>query len=588
MQSQKISLFVLSFFCIASAGAVSTSSCRALPGDHSWPSATEWNSLNHTVDGRLIATVPIGSPCHDPHYNPTECAYVKANLDNPSLHYNTSSSVLTPYFAILGNQSCNPYSPQSSPCFMGNYVSYAVNVSKSEDVIAAIKFAKTHNIRFVIRNTGHDYLGKSTGAGALAVWTHHLKNISFSHWSSDHYTGKAMTIGAGVQVFEALEATHAEGLVTVGGACPSVGLAGGYTQGGGHSPISSNFGMAADQTLSWEVVTASGEVVTASRTENTDLYWALSGGGGGTYGVVLSLTVRAYPGAIFSGASLVFSRSGGNTNNETFWAGVEAFHSHLPAIVDAGVWVLYMLSSTAFRIKTLSAYNKTQDDVQALLGDFTSTLTTLGIKYEVAYTEHPSYIDHYDRYFGPLPYGLDNEANGAGTIYTAGSRLIPRSVIRENNKAYVAVLRNITDSGLPYTGLALNVSSPHITSTADNALLPAWRDTLLVAFMTTKWNYTASLSDMVADQLQIVNDILPQFEALTPGGAAYMNEDTFRQTNWQHTFFGKKYSKLLGIKNKWDPDHLFYATTAVGSEAWSVAENGRMCRTGNTTSVPVV
>lgn len=82
-------------------------------------------------------------------------------------------------------------------------------------------------------------------------------------------------LGAGVQGYEMLQAATALGRVAVGGECPTVGVAGGYTKGGGHSAISTNFGLAADQTLSFDVVTASGELVTASKTENSDLYWAL-------------------------------------------------------------------------------------------------------------------------------------------------------------------------------------------------------------------------------------------------------------------------------------------------------------------------
>ncbi|KAG4032586.1 hypothetical protein MFRU_006g00560 [Monilinia fructicola] len=582
MASRKMLFLFFTFFYAISAQTARNSTCKALPGDRSWPSTADWNSLNHTVDGRLVATVPIASPCHDPNYNSAECAYLQANWGNPSLHFNSSSSLMSPYFTILGNQSCTPYSPESSPCLLGSYVDFAVNVSKPEDIISAIQFAKTHNIRFVIRNTGHDYLGKSTGAGALAVWTHHLKDISFSDWSSDYYTGKAMTIGAGTQGFEALEAANAAGFVTVGGECPTVGVAGGYTQGGGHSALSSNFGLGADQTLSWEVVTAGGELVTASRTQNTDLYWALSGGGGGTYGVVVSLTVRVYPDTTVSGASLSFPASSSNTTNETFWTAVEAFHSHLPAIVDAGTMVGYGVSLEGFSIIGLHAYNKTRADVQTLLGDFLNVLTTLGINYTVVYTEHSTYLDHYNHYFGPLPYGSSEGIFSVG-INTGGGRLIPRSVIQEDNKAFVATIRNVVNSNVPYTGVAVNVSSPHITSTVDNALLPAWRDAIIHVIMATAWNYSAPVSEMVADQYYMVDDIIPQFEALTPGGGAYMNEANFRQPNWQEAFFGKNYDRLLGIKNKWDPEHLFYATTAVGSEAWSIAADGRMCRTGNTT-----
>lgn len=65
----------------------------------------------------------------------------------------SSSSIMQTYFA---NDSCDPFSLEASPCLMGNYVDYAVNVSSANDVIAAINFAKKNNIRFVIRNTGHE------------------------------------------------------------------------------------------------------------------------------------------------------------------------------------------------------------------------------------------------------------------------------------------------------------------------------------------------------------------------------------------------------------------------------------------------
>lgn len=219
-------------------------------------------------------------------------------------------------------------------------------MSSADDVIATIAFAREHDIRFVVRNTGHDYLGRSTGAGALAVWTHHLKGIEFLDWSDPaaDYTGKAVRLGAGVQGSDILAAAHDEGLVVVTGECPSVGIAGGYTQGGGHSALATSFGLSADNTLEWEVVTADGELLTASPSENSDLYWALSGGGGGTYAVVLSMTVKAHPDAYVTGAELTFSAAGSGISNDTFDGAVDAFHTALPAMVDAGSLVLYFVS----------------------------------------------------------------------------------------------------------------------------------------------------------------------------------------------------------------------------------------------------
>lgn len=139
--------------------------------------------------------------------------------------YNSSSSVMSPLFA---NESCDPFTARESQCVLGTYVQYAVDVSCENDVVNTLAFVQENNIRLVIRNTGHDYNGKSTGAGALAIWTHHLKDIVVFDYETSHYTGKAMKMGAGVQAFEAYEAAHEENLAIVGGECPTVGLAGGY------------------------------------------------------------------------------------------------------------------------------------------------------------------------------------------------------------------------------------------------------------------------------------------------------------------------------------------------------------------------
>jgi FAD/FMN-containing dehydrogenase len=224
------------------------------------------------------------------------------------------------------NNSCNPFADRSSPCEIGNLVSYAVNVSTTSEVADTIKFASDHNVRLVVRNTGHDFVGRSTGAGGLAVWIHHLKDLEIIESvevQGDEgagelsYQGPALKMGSGVQGFEAESFASNAGFIVVGGYCPSVGIAGGYTQGGGHSPLGSQFGMAADQTLEFEVFTANGSVVTASPSENSDLYWALSGGGPGTYGVVTSVTVRAYPDLPVGGAFVTISNDLSSSNVST-------------------------------------------------------------------------------------------------------------------------------------------------------------------------------------------------------------------------------------------------------------------------------
>lgn len=66
---------------------------------------------------------------------------------------NSSSSLMAPLFA---NQSCDPFTSESSACKLGNYVSYAINVTCVDDIVAGVQFASKHDVRFVIRNTGHE------------------------------------------------------------------------------------------------------------------------------------------------------------------------------------------------------------------------------------------------------------------------------------------------------------------------------------------------------------------------------------------------------------------------------------------------
>ncbi|KAG4441556.1 hypothetical protein IFR05_002941 [Cadophora sp. M221] len=549
--------------------ARSKASCHCFPGDACWPSASSWSKLNSTIGGRLIATVPIGTPCHDPTYSASECAIVQDSWTSPKLHLDSSSSIMAPYFA---NQSCDPFTAESQPCLLGNYVQYTVNVSTVDDVVAGVKFAAANNIRFVIRNTGHDFLGRSTGAGALSVWTRHLKGTEFKQFSDKYYTGSAVKVGAGIEGYEIVTAAAAEGLVVVGGECPTVGLAGGYTQGGGHSALSTNFGLAADQTLEFEVVTASGALVTASRTKNTDLYWALSGGGGGNYGIVVSMIVKTYPDAPVGGAGMQIGAA--YTTQDKFYQAVEEFHTLLPAMVDNGTMVVYYFTDTFFVINPVTAYNKTAADVKAILAPFVAILNGLGIPFAVSYTDSATYADHYERYMGPLPYG-----NIGVSEYQFGSRLVPRSVVEDRNPPLQAVLRNVTEAGVMVVGVATDVSAPVKSGNISNAVLPAWRDALVHTYLTTSWNSSASAwDDMLRNQDLMTNEWMPQLEAVTPGSGAYMNEADYRQPDFQTVFFGANYAALLAIKKKWDPTSLFYATAGVGSEAWIVAKDGRMCR----------
>ncbi|KAI1088289.1 FAD-binding domain-containing protein [Rostrohypoxylon terebratum] len=566
-----VKLFIIALVHVTAVKAgINPTKCRYLPGDANWPSQDEWTTLNDTVGGRLIATVPLGSPCHDPTYDEELCTSLKERWLYSGIHLESSSSVMAPIFA---NQSCDPWQPQSEPCTLGNYVRYAVNVSKPDDVIAALKFADEKNIRFVIRNTGHDYLGRSTGAGALSVWLHHLKGTQILDWNDSYYEGKALKVGAGVLSYEALAAAHAAGLVVLAGECPTVGIAGGYTQGGGHSALSSNFGLSADNTLSFEVVTPTGKFLTASRTENQDLYWALSGGGGGNYGVIISMTVQTHPDNVVSGAS--FMINGSDEDSDHVFNVIDAFHAALPAIVDSGVMIIYYFTNTFLQIPAMTAYNKSLEEVEQIFQPLSESLSTIGVSLRPNLTEFPSYYEHYVHYWGPLPDG-----NIQVGVQLFGGRLIPRSVL----PSFSSTARKIAEMGVTFIGVGLNVS--RFGQGNANSVLPQWRNTIAHSALTFPWSFQVPFEEGVETQLNMTNNVQPIVEEATPGARAYMNEADFQQKNWQETFFGVDYPELLRIKKKYDPRHLLYATVGVGSEAYTISEDGRMCGTANSASKP--
>lgn len=355
-----------------STGNDTTTICRCMPRESCWPGDDEWTKFNNTVGGRLIATVPIASVCHVDSltsYNESQCAQLVSTWGFPETHYESSSSVMAAGFT---NLSCNPFSSKDASCTLGNYVHYAVNATDVTHVQRTIRFAARNNIRLVIRNTGHDLLGKSTGAGALAVWMHHMKDISIVDYSSSEYSGKAVKLAAGVQSFEGSEAAYKARLAIVGGNCPTVGLAGGYSQGGGHGQLASYAGLAADQVLEWDVVLANGKLVTASPSRYSDLYWALAGGGGGTYGVVVSMTSKAYPELTTTSGNLTFSDAG--ISRDTFFAAVKLFMSILPSIGDAGGVTVWWLTNTTLSMTPTTIPGGTANLFKLLLSPLISFL----------------------------------------------------------------------------------------------------------------------------------------------------------------------------------------------------------------------
>lgn len=183
--------------------------------------------------------------------------------------------------------SCPPTLYPNSTCTQGGWPAYVVNATSTRHIQLAVNFARNNNIRLVIKNTGHDFNGKNIGGGALSIWTHNLKGITYhTNYTSPtgSYTGRAVSYAAGTQASEGSTLMQREKVSMIVAGGPNVGIAGGYLQGGGHSGLLGYLGFAADQVLAMTAVTADGRVVEMHDELNEDLFWAFRGGGGGTYG----------------------------------------------------------------------------------------------------------------------------------------------------------------------------------------------------------------------------------------------------------------------------------------------------------------
>jgi hypothetical protein len=129
-----------------------------------WPSESEWTSLNETVSGRLIKTVPVASVCYpsEPAYNPETCQSVRSNWTTWPFHSADPASVgdpsldnaCSPIYVNGTSVSGNPNAGKQG-CSLGAYPPYVVNATCAEDVQASVRFAKEWNLRMNIKNTGH-------------------------------------------------------------------------------------------------------------------------------------------------------------------------------------------------------------------------------------------------------------------------------------------------------------------------------------------------------------------------------------------------------------------------------------------------
>jgi FAD/FMN-containing dehydrogenase len=153
-----------------------------------------------------------------------------------------------------------------------------------DDVIRALRFGRDQGLEIAVRGGGHSVAGRSLTDGGLVIDLRRMNRVSVDAGS------RTTTVAGGATMSDMDRATEPYGLATTGGRVSTTGV-GGYTLGGGDGWLARKLGLACDNLLAVELVTADGRVVRASEDENPELFWALHGGGG-NFGVATSFTFR--------------------------------------------------------------------------------------------------------------------------------------------------------------------------------------------------------------------------------------------------------------------------------------------------------
>ncbi len=170
-----------------------------------------------------------------------------------------------------------------------------VRPTNSADIVTAIRFAREHSLQLSVRSGGHSGAGFGTNTDGMVIDLKELDRIEVIDESSH-----IVRIGSGAMWEKVAATLQTHGLAISSGDTKTVGV-GGLTLGGGIGWLVRVVGLTIDCLVAAEVVTAQGEILRASSTENTDLFWAIRGGGG-NFGIVTSFEFSAYPiGKVYAG-----------------------------------------------------------------------------------------------------------------------------------------------------------------------------------------------------------------------------------------------------------------------------------------------
>lgn len=381
--------------------------------------------------------------------------------------------------------------------------------------------------------------------------------------------------------------------------------------------------MGADNVLQATVVTTSGDIIVANDCQNSDLFWAIRGGGGGTFGVVTELTVKAH--AMPQTTTWTISILKATNSTSAWWRLIAELHAQLPELKAGGFQGYYSItgppSSSALSFTgTFNLYNKPNGTSESLIQPILSILDKANgtAVYSSSITWSSTWIEFFNAIDG-------DEAGSAGVGGVAStSRLLTTASLTEDVEYLAGVLELIGPQDgsdvSPYSDTIYNGSSLRYTqinqvgllnpvisgcliasnTPAKNALNRAWRDTVVHVVVAEVW-----LDSTPYTQTRLSIDLMTNVKgealrSLAPETGAYYNEVSITATahyrqippkgmtdrikandfepNWQQSFWGTNYDLLRQIKSKYDPMHSLWCRRCVGSESWFEQEDGKLCQ----------
>ena len=573
----------------AAAAAVGASPQWVTPGDPGWPSPRQWAALDAEVGGNLSQlTSPFIAAAADPGSTATAQLF---GTDLAETFYIEQDVALTQNLGWV-----DAWTSRTS--------AYAVAAHSSADVAAAVAFAREHNVRLVVRGGGHSYVGVSSAPDSLAVWTRPMQAVDLhdafvpAGGAGRVAPTPAVSVGSGAMWIDAYNAvTTVAGRYVQGGGCTTVGVAG-LVQGGGFGSFSKGFGTGAANLLEAEIVTADGVVRVVNAYQEPELFWAIKGGGGGTFGVLTRLTLRTHELPEYFGVAdleigansaaayralvgefLAFYRE--NLLNPHWGEQVE-FNASDAAPTGMAVSMVFQGIDAD---QATATWAPLIDWVKARPSDYVLAEAAIGAVpardfWNAAVVgQTPGAIVRDDMPGAPPYYfAWASDAAQAGLVlYGYQSTWLSQSLLEPARLPELADALVRASSEWPITlhcnkGIA-GADAQVLARTADTSMNPAVLDAFALAITADGQGpaypgvsgYEPDV-ELGRSRAQTVRASVAPLVALAPRPTSYVNETDYFQQDWQNAFWGEHYPRLLEIKRRYDPDGLFVVHHGVGSE----------------------